>query len=156
MINKLLFGLIGLVILIPTSLFFGFKISPLGWGLMQPVNNDGGIALRGYDPVAYFTDDKAIPGDPEKGLLINGMVYRFSSEENKLMFKTFPDRYFPQYGGYCAAMISSGFTADIKPEQWLIVNNKLYLFSGGGSKNNFNQQLQDNIIKKADSEWAHH
>jgi len=156
MIKKILLGSIITAILIPVALFYSFKVSPLTWNIVPPTNNDSGIALRGYDPIAYFADGKALHGDPDKGLLINGLIYRFSTDENRLTFKTFPERYLPQYGGYCATAISNGFTADADPEKWLIVNDKLYLFFSDASKSDFYQRLQSSIILKADSEWVNH
>lgn len=156
MIKKVLIFFVSFLLLIPIALFYGFKLSPINWNLIDPVNNDSGIALRGYDPVSYFSHETATPGHPDKGLLINDAIYRFSSDENKLMYKTFPEKYIPQYGGYCATAISSGFTLDTDPEIWLIIDNKLYLFFDMASKNDFSKNLELNIVEKADAEWKNY
>lgn len=151
--NILLFVAV-LVVLSPVALFYGFKISPLSWQLLGPINESSGLALKGYDAVSYFHGPKAQPGDRTKGLKYNGIIRYFSSDENKLMFKTFPEKFLPQYGGYCATAIASGFTADINPEIWHIEAGKLYLFFDEGSKNDFMANIGQGVIKKADSEWV--
>lgn len=143
-----------LVVLAPVVLFYGIKVSPLSWQLLGPVNESSGLALKGYDTVSYFHDAKALSGDRKKGLKHNGLIRYFSSDENKLMFKTFPDKFLPQYGGYCASAVASGLTADIDPEIWHIEAGKLYLFFDNSSKNYFVANIGQGIIKKADSEWA--
>ncbi len=81
----------------------------------------------------------------------NDVIYRFSSQENKLMFKTFPEKFVPQYGGYCALAISEGFTADINPLSWFINEDKLFLFFDNGAKDDFKQDA--NLISKANNYW---
>jgi len=86
-----------------------------------------GLAMQGYDPVAYFTD-----GAPAKGSYIittvfNDATYRFASEEHKAQFEANPEAYLPAYGGYCAFGTAMGFKFDGDPEYWKIVDNKLYL-----------------------------
>ena len=156
-----MFKVIGLSVLVllmlaPVSLYYGLKVSPISWQIIHSVNSDNGIALKGYDPVSYFISGEPIFGNPDKGLLIDGIVYRFSTDENKLMFKTFPHRYLPQYGGYCAFAISTGFTANSSPQSWLIEGDKLFLFSDDDAKEIFKHQINSNIITKADSEWSNH
>lgn len=86
-----------------------------------------GLALRGYDPVAYFTDGAPTPGDFQITAVYNDATYRFSSEENKAKFEANPEAYAPAYGGYCAFGTAMGFKFDGDPEVWKIVDNKLYL-----------------------------
>lgn len=143
-----------IIILTPPGLFYGIKVSPLSWKLLGPINENSSLALKGYDAVSYFHDKNVTQGDRTKGLKINNAIWYFSSNENKLMFKTFPDKYQPQYGGYCATAIASGFTADINPEIWHIENGKLYLFFDEGAKNDFVASINQGIIEKADNEWA--
>lgn len=85
------------------------------------------LALRGVDPVSYFTD-----GEPLEGLVDitsehNGAVYRFVSEESKAMFEANPEKFAPQYGGYCAFGLANGYKFDGDPDLWAIVDDKLYL-----------------------------
>ena len=91
------------------------------------VNTTGGVAVRGYDPVAYFTIGRPTAGVPEYAYRWMGVTYRFASSEDREKFKADPDKYLPQYGGYCAYAMSIDRIADIDPSRWAIINNKLYL-----------------------------
>lgn len=86
-----------------------------------------GLAMQGYDPVAYFTAGEATKGDYRITALHDDALYRFSSEENKVAFEANPDAYLPAYGGYCAFGAAMGFKFDGDPNHWKIVDNKLYL-----------------------------
>jgi YHS domain-containing protein len=85
------------------------------------------LALRGVDPVSYFTAGEPQNGDVEINAEYNGAVYRFTSEEHKETFLADPEKYAPQYGGYCAFGLSKGLKFDGDPEVWSIVDDKLYL-----------------------------
>ncbi|MBO9466384.1 YHS domain-containing protein [Tropicibacter sp. R15_0] len=86
-----------------------------------------GLAIQGYDPVAYFTDGEPTKGDWEITAVYNDATYRFASEENKAKFEANPEAYAPAYGGYCAFGTAMGFKFDGDPTLWKIVDNKLYL-----------------------------
>jgi hypothetical protein len=90
-------------------------------------NAPDGLALRGYDPVAYFTDAKPRRGLPELTATHDGATYRFTSAEHRNRFLADPARYVPQYGGYCAFAMSIDRIADADPERWVIVNDKLHV-----------------------------
>ena len=94
---------------------------------VAPVNSADGIAIKGYDPVAYFVAGKPTPGAEAHTYRWKGVTYRFASAENLERFKTDPERYIPQYGGYCAFAMSINRIADIDPARWAIVDGKLYL-----------------------------
>jgi YHS domain-containing protein len=92
------------------------------------VDQDG-LALGGYDPVAYFKQNKAIKGSRSWAVLHQGITYYFSSVENKDAFKKNPSAYEPAYGGWCAyAMGKNGEKVDVDPQTFKIVDGKLYLF----------------------------
>jgi hypothetical protein len=86
-----------------------------------------GLALRGYDPVAYFTDNKPVLGDFTITAEHDGATYRFTSEAHKAMFEKDPAQYLPQYGGFCAFGTAQGYKVDGDPNVWRIVDKKLYL-----------------------------
>lgn len=121
--------------------------------LVPPVNKTpDGLAIKGYDPVAYVTQGKPIPGLAGEEFVWKGARWRFASAEHRAMFRLDPEKYAPQYGGYCAYAVSQGKTADIDPTAWTIVNNKLYL--------NLNKDVQDlwerdrdAHIRNADENW---
>ncbi len=103
---------------------------------VSPVNASrlNGVAIRGYDPVAYFTEQKPVEGNPELSLDWNGAIWRFVSAENRDRFVAEPTKYAPQFGGYCAWAVAHGYVYDADPEVWRISEGKLYL--------NFDQEVQ--------------
>jgi YHS domain-containing protein len=88
---------------------------------------DKGLAIDGYDPVAYFTDGKPEKGRPEFTADWAGTTWRFVSAEHRDRFKQTPEKYAPQYGGYCAYAMASGTLAAGNGKRWRLVNDKLYL-----------------------------
>ena len=109
-------------------------------------------AIKGYDPVAYFTENKSVEGSADFGFDYQGARWLFSSAEHLELFKADPEKYAPQYGGYCAYAVSQGSTAPIKPELFTIHNDKLYL----NYNNSINDKWHKNIdayIEQADENW---
>jgi YHS domain-containing protein len=86
-----------------------------------------GLAAGGYDVTTYFTDGKAVRGSAKHELMLRGVTWRFASAESKARFQANPYAYAPQFGGYCAWAVSQGYLASGDPEQWKIVDGKLYL-----------------------------
>lgn len=116
-----------------------------------------GIAIQGYDPVAYFKQNKAVRGNKDLSIYHQGAVYHFSSVENKEEFKRNVARYEPEYGGWCAyAMGASGEKVSIDPATFKIVNNKLYLFYNKFFNNTLKDWNKDepNLKAKADASWV--
>lgn len=93
----------------------------------EPVFSADGAAIKGYDPVAYFTEEDAIAGKPEFTHDYMGATWRFASAENRDTFAANPEKYAPQYGGYCAYAVSQGYIAPIDPDAWSVRDGKLYL-----------------------------
>lgn len=109
-------------------------------------------AIKGYDTVAYFTENKPVKGKEEFSTKYNEATWLFSSQENLDLFLTNPEKYAPQYGGYCAYAVSQNTTASIKPELFTIQDGKLYL--------NYNESINDKwrankleFIELADQNW---
>lgn len=105
------------------------------------------LAIKGYDPVAYFTDGKPVPGRPEFEYDWDEYLWRFSSEEHRELFKANPARYAPQFGNYCAMALSKGEIHVADPNNWLISDGKLYVFGEAAGPALFQQQLTENIAK---------
>jgi YHS domain-containing protein len=119
---------------------------PVFTGLVQ------GVAVSGYDPVAYFTEGKPVKGSEDLTLQHDGATWRFASAENRDAFAADPAKYAPQYGGYCAYAVAKGSTAKAEPDAWTIHDGKLYL--------NFDKSVQaiwekdiPGYVKKADANW---
>jgi YHS domain-containing protein len=120
-------------------------------------NLQNGLAIEGYDPVAYFTKSKAVKGQKEFAVYNQGATYYFSSAENKELFKINPARYEPEYGGWCAyAMGAKGEKVEIDPGTFKILNGKLYLFYNRFFNNTLKDWNKDenNLRTKADANWA--
>ena len=111
-----------------------------------------GIAVGGYDPVAYFNDSKPVSGSPSITLMHDGATWRFTSEVNRDAFRAEPTRYAPQYGGYCAWAVSQGYTAKGDPNAWKIVGGKLYLNYDKRVQSTWEKAAEANIVK-ADANW---
>lgn len=118
-------------------------------------NLEKGIAVQGYDPVAYFKQQKAVKGKKDLALQHQGATYYFSSAENKEAFAKNPSAYEPQYGGWCAYAMARGEKVAIDPETFKIVNNKLYLLYNRFFNNTLTSWNKDetNLKAKADGHW---
>ncbi|MEO6542389.1 MAG: YHS domain-containing (seleno)protein [Ferruginibacter sp.] len=119
-------------------------------------NLSDGIAIKGYDPVAYFTQHKAVKGSREYAVYHQGVTYYFSSVENKEIFKANPSKYEPEYGGWCAyAMGKNGEKVNIDPSTFKIINGRLYLFYNKYFNNTLTDWNKDetNLKQKADANW---
>lgn len=88
---------------------------------------EGGIAIDGSDAVAYFDGNGPVAGDAAHSLMWQGAEWRFSTAANLAAFEADPDRFAPQYGGYCAYAVSKGYTASTDPKAWTLHEGKLYL-----------------------------
>lgn len=110
------------------------------------------LALQGYDPVAYFTDGAPSPGSPAHVMDWGGKRWQFTTAENRAAFAAEPDRFAPQYGGYCAWAVARNYLAPVDPHAWAIVDGKLYL--------NFDARIQRRwardpagFIAQANANW---
>jgi YHS domain-containing protein len=121
---------------------------------VAPVNKSllGGLTLDGYDPVAYFTDGKPVEGSKEWSADWNGATWRFASAAHRDQFLAEPETFAPQYGGYCAWAVAHGYTADIDPEAWSIVDGKLYLNYDKKVMEKWKQDVPG-YIAKANENW---
>ena len=101
----------------------------------------GDVAIKGYDPVAYFTQNQAIQGSEEFSYRWLGATWHFASAENRDLFVSQPVKYAPQYGGYCADGVSFGtITTNIDPKAWRIIEGKLYLSYDPGAADGFEKK----------------
>ena len=120
-------------------------------------NLSDGVALHGYDPVAYIVQGKAIKGNAKIETSYSGIIYRFSSEADKVAFAQNPTAYEPQYGGWCAyAMGNTGEKVDVDPETFKVLNGKLYVFYNKYFNNTLKTWNKDEagLKSKADRNWS--
>ena len=111
-----------------------------------------GVAINGYDPVAYFTQSDAVEGTTVHTSDHKGATYRFSTAENKAMFDADPVKFAPQYGGYCAYAVSKGSTATTSPDAWSVHDGKLYLNYNRVVRGIWKGDIPGNVAK-ADANW---
>ena len=112
-----------------------------------------GVAIQGYDPVAFFTDKKPVKGDAKFIAKHGGAIYQFASKEHKDLFKADPAKYEPEFGGYCAYGVSRNKLVEIDVEAFQIVDGKLLLQYSKGVRDDFNADAKANL-GKAYFNWA--
>lgn len=117
------------------------------------VFSHNGKAIRGYDPVAYFTESKPVKGDSLLTYEYEGASWQFASQANLDAFKADPAKYAPQYGGYCAFGTSRGYKAPTEPDAWTIEGGKLYLNYNTKVRETWNKD-RAGYIEKADKQWT--
>lgn len=110
------------------------------------------LAIKGYDPVAYFTAGKAVPGSAEHEAVWGEATWRFASAEHQALFLKEPSRYVPQYRGFCAMGVAYGMKVEVDPEAWTIVDGKLYLNYDKASREKWRAD-RTAMIKTADENW---
>ena len=111
------------------------------------------LAIKGYDPVAYFAEGRPVEGSAAFEQVWENTRWRFSSAVNLDRFKADPDRYAPQYAGYCAYGIANGAKLEVDPRAWKIVNGKLYLNNNRDTQKDWVKDQTANI-GRADANWA--
>jgi len=122
-------------------------------GDLVNVSGASNIALNGYDPVAFFTADKAAHGDPGISAKHQGATYIFSSKDNQRLFVSNPEKYAPQHGGFCSYGVSVGALFPVDISTWQVHDEKLYLNLNPAILELFNDDFKQNI-SKADTNWA--
>jgi YHS domain-containing protein len=134
------------------SVLFALVFAGAALAQKAPVYSDSSGAIRGYDPVAYFIQSRPVKGSPQFTHRWNGATWRFASAENRDRFAAAPEKYAPQYGGYCAYGVAGGYAVKIEPDAWSVVDGKLYL--------NYDRSVQKSwqadvpgYIGKADAHW---
>ncbi len=117
------------------------------------VNADDGLAIKGYDPVAYFTEGRPVLGNPEIRADLDGATWQFTTVEHRDAFLAHPTRYEPEYGGFCAYGAAQGQKTDIDPAAFSIIGGRLYLNASIDVRTLWRTELAA-AIAKADRNWA--
>jgi YHS domain-containing protein len=121
-------------------------------GMAAGATPEGPAAIKGYDTVAYFTAGKALKGSGDFIFSWHGMTWFFQSKENRDLFAAIPEKYAPQYDGWCAWAMTEARKAIVDPEVWKIVDGKLYLNCSPAAYEKWSRDIPGNI-KKADEIW---
>lgn len=143
----LLLGLIALMM-------HGCSLSHMSWHIADPINKRSGVAVSGYDVVAYYhRGDRTAKGKKEFSYHWMGTEWHFLSAKNRDKFSSDPARYAPEYGGYCAYSASKGIIFYGDPEYWILKNDRLFLFFNAYTRRKFKEGVGDGIIERADANW---
>jgi YHS domain-containing protein len=138
--------------ILPTMLLLLAAISAFAQTKSLLNLDKAGVAIQGYDPVAFFTDNKPVKGDAKFPVRHNGATYLFASKEHRDAFKADPTKYEPGFGGYCAYGVSRGKLVEIDVEAFQIVAGKLLLQYSKGVREDFNKDSTGNL-SKANANW---
>jgi YHS domain-containing protein len=149
--QRVLTTLLGIAVVAWTAAMVNLAIAapraqPVFTGLVS------GVAVGGYDPVAYFTVGKPVKGRDDITLQHEGVTWRFASVENRDAFKADPAKFAPQYGGYCAWAVAEGYTAKGDPEAWRIADGKLYLNYNKSVQKTWEKDVPGNV-RRGDANW---
>lgn len=115
-------------------------------------NETDGVAIKGFDPVVYITEQAAVPGGAEFSSVHKGSTFHFRNAGNRDAFNANPDRYAPQYGGYCAYGVSRGYKAATTPDAFSVIDGKLYLNYNAEVKTLWSKDIPG-FIDKANAQW---
>lgn len=137
-----------------TAFAFLFCATQSAWAISDRVIHDAysGLAISGYDPVAYFTDRKAMPGRSNFELVLDGSYWHFVNEGNMAAFKASPDIYSPAFGGYGAGSVAMGRLTPGDPQIWAIYKDRLYFFFSEDERNQW-MANPDGFILQANVRW---
>ncbi len=116
-----------MVIIVVGAAFMGYATYSSGYFAQEPIYSTDRGAIAGYDPVAYFSAGAATPGSDQFVAEYSGVIWRFQSAANRRAFLNQPEKYMPQFGGYCAYAMSEGYTSYTDPLAWSVVDGRLYL-----------------------------
>ena len=140
-VRLLLAGVLGLLWVLPAAADRHGRLAALN-----------GVAVGGYDPVAYFTDGRAEPGAPEIALRWRGVRWHFASPAHRSAFEANPKAYLPQFGGFCALSVALGSPVPASPEHFVLIDGRLYLAEGAAALTRLLDAPQD-MLQAARANW---
>ncbi|MFT5709222.1 MAG: hypothetical protein ACI9ES_003530 [Oceanospirillaceae bacterium] len=141
------------ILFLKANIIIGLVLAVLGCSLNdKKIFQDENGLLEGYDPVAYFLENQAVLGDKQFSLLSKEGTWYFSSADNKQLFSQNPDKYKPQYGGYCAYAMTFGLVVSSDPHAFSIINDKLYLNYSLSVREKWLKKKEQYIVE-ADDNW---
>lgn len=132
--------------------FFASIFSGVSNGIAADTSSAGNVAIKGYDPVAYFLENKAVRGDQLQNAQWHNLTWYFQSKKHRDLFTTDPEKYAPQYDGFCAWALTESRKAITDPEVWKIVDGRLYLNCSLTAYDKWSRDIPGNI-NKADANW---
>ncbi len=149
---KRLGGLIVIVAVLAVGATYYYANTAEAKGPVNTLGSNEGVAIRGYDPVAYFTEGAPRKGKSEHSVEREGVTWLFASAENKTLFDANPEKYTPVYGGYCAYGVAQGYLVKIEPDAWAVRDGKLYLNYDKSVQKTWSEK-PDAFIEEANHKW---
>jgi hypothetical protein len=138
---------------VAAAVLLSLAVPAFAEGKSEVYTNWRGLAIKGYDTVAYHREGNAVEGSSQREFKWKEATWRFASSENRDLFQADPEKYAPRYGGYCAWAVSQGYTASVDPKNaWTVVEGKLYLNYNAEVKETWKKDIPGNIAK-ADANW---
>jgi len=153
-IKKIISFIIVLLILVILIFAIRHKISPLAWNIYGEVNTTENVAIDGFDPTTYHLSSAVQKGKNSINYNWKDVDWHFVSEENRSQFQADPEKFAPQFGGFCALAVSIGMTADADPEIWHVDEGKLYLFKDQSPKDDWLNKQVEGIVTDAEKNWS--
>ncbi len=151
--KKWVIAIVGILVVVVGVFSVVQKVSPVSWGMWGNYNTSSGLALKGYDPVAYVQDARAMPGNNQFTYDWGDATWQFASADNMALFIQDPESYARQFGGFCSFAVSKGFTADISPDAWHINDGKLYVFADRNVQADWVAGIGDGTLKASATNW---
>lgn len=142
----------GIALIVLPAMILGSAAAWAGTNERVVTDRYTGLAISGFDPVAYFTDGEALAGRPDYELTEGGTVWRFRNEGNRAEFIAHPDVYGPQFGGYDPVDMARGVAFAGNPRLWLVVGQRLYLFGREDTRNEF-AAAPERVLSEAIKRW---
>lgn len=131
---------------------FAAAVAGPAFAAKAPIFQENGVAINGYDPVAYFTENAPVEGSKDHSVTYMGAMFLFASAENAALFESNPEQHAPQFGGYCAYAVSKGGTATTSPDAWTVYEGKLYLNFNKTVRSIWSEDIPGNI-ERANNNW---
>ncbi len=153
--NKII-AIVGILVIVVGTFATVKKVSPVSWGMWGNYNTASGLALKGYDPVAYIQDSEATAGNSEFTVAWGDANWQFTSAENMTLFEQDPEAYAPQFGGFCSFAASKGFTADSSPDAWHVLDGKLYVFADENVQADWVAGIDGGTLEASIANWDKH
>ncbi len=129
------------------------NLTPAHAGTMIDKTFYDGVAMEGYDPVAYFTEGRPVKGSAEFAKEWLGAKWHFANAKHRDFFVSNPGKYMPQFGGYCSKAMSDGFVKSLDPDAWRIIDGKLYVYASQKGRKKFAKDIPGRIAK-AKANWV--
>ena len=151
---KYVYATIAILVIAVASFATVKRVSPIGWGMWGTTNTLSGVALDGYEAVAYFDDGQASQGDSEFSFEWADATWHFKTAANRDKFAANPDAFAPQFGGFCSFAVSKGVTANPTTDAWHIHDGKLYVFADEDVRDEWVATIESGSLRKSEENWA--